>query len=237
MRDGSFTLIAHRGSPLRAPENTLSSFKLAEEAGATALETDIQLTADGVAVLCHDDLLQRYGHGDRTINSLKFAELQALDFGGWFAPSFRGEPILTLEALFRHFGNRIEYHLEIKDAHPDTPQTVLACLGRYGRTATITSFRIEQLRRLRACSAQQYAGWLVKEVTPEIIRTAKELGIQQICPKADAITPEALELCEGLALRAWGCPREETAARETVARLRQAPCVGITVDELRWFRS
>lgn len=236
MRAGSFTLIAHRGSPLRAPENTLSSFEMAVEAGATAIETDIQLTADGIPVLCHDDLLQRYGHGDRTINSLQFAELKTLDFGSWFDSAFCGEPILPLETLFQHFGNRIEYHLEIKDAHPDTPQTVLAGLARYGLSATITSFKIEQLRRLRACSALQYAGWLVKQVTPEIIQTAKELGIQQICPKADAITPEALEMIDGLAMRAWGCPREETAARETVARLKQTSCIGITVDELRWFR-
>ncbi|MEO5678293.1 MAG: glycerophosphodiester phosphodiesterase [Acidimicrobiales bacterium] len=45
---------AHRGARLRAPENTLEAFTLAVELGATGLETDAWLTADGVAVLDHD---------------------------------------------------------------------------------------------------------------------------------------------------------------------------------------
>ena len=45
---------AHRGARAHAPENTLAAFSLALEMGATALESDVWLTADGVAVLDHD---------------------------------------------------------------------------------------------------------------------------------------------------------------------------------------
>ena len=48
---------AHRGARARAPENTLEAFKLAQQLGATGLESDVWLTADGEAVLDHDGLV------------------------------------------------------------------------------------------------------------------------------------------------------------------------------------
>ncbi len=45
---------AHRGARAHAPENTLEAFRLALRLGATGLESDVWLTADGVAVLDHD---------------------------------------------------------------------------------------------------------------------------------------------------------------------------------------
>ncbi|MFP6627781.1 MAG: glycerophosphodiester phosphodiesterase, partial [Myxococcota bacterium] len=45
---------AHRGARAHAPENTLEAFALALEMGAGGLESDVWLSADGVAVLDHD---------------------------------------------------------------------------------------------------------------------------------------------------------------------------------------
>jgi len=47
-------LFAHRGGRAHAPENTLEAFLLALRLGATGLESDVWLTADGVPVLHHD---------------------------------------------------------------------------------------------------------------------------------------------------------------------------------------
>ncbi len=235
MQNPFFALIAHRGVPLRAPESSLASFLLAEADGATDIETDIQLTADGIPVLCHDDTLLRYGHGEQTVASLSLAELEQLDFGSWHDPRFCAERILPLETLLSRFGTRFRYHLELKDDHADTALATLRLLEAYSLSATLTSFRRSQLERLRAIAPEQPAGWLVKEVTPEVVATAHALRLQQICPKADAITPEVLEATHGFEIRAWGCPREEAPARAVVERLRGTRCVGITVDELRWF--
>src|SRR5438034_10475764 len=48
---------AHRGAQAHAPENTLEAFALARRLGATGLESDVWLTADGVAVLDHDGVV------------------------------------------------------------------------------------------------------------------------------------------------------------------------------------
>lgn len=54
--------IAHRGSRSHWPENTMLAFENAVKAGAHALETDVHLSNDGVAVLSHDATLKRcYG--------------------------------------------------------------------------------------------------------------------------------------------------------------------------------
>jgi glycerophosphoryl diester phosphodiesterase len=50
----TFDLQGHRGARGLKPENTLPSFEAALDAGVGSIETDLQLTADGVPVLLHD---------------------------------------------------------------------------------------------------------------------------------------------------------------------------------------
>lgn len=49
---------AHRGARAHAPENTLEAFRLALRLGATGLESDVWLTADGEPVLDHDGIVK-----------------------------------------------------------------------------------------------------------------------------------------------------------------------------------
>jgi glycerophosphoryl diester phosphodiesterase len=63
-----FLVFGHRGSPLRAPENTIRSFEAAFQDGADGVETDLRLLSDGVAVLYHDDDV-----GGREIETLSSA--------------------------------------------------------------------------------------------------------------------------------------------------------------------
>jgi glycerophosphoryl diester phosphodiesterase len=65
---------AHRGARAHAPENTLEAFQLALRLGATGLESDVWLTADGVPVLDHDGLV-RSGFRKRPIAELHRTQL------------------------------------------------------------------------------------------------------------------------------------------------------------------
>ncbi|KAL9015409.1 MAG: hypothetical protein Q9185_007189 [Variospora sp. 1 TL-2023] len=61
--------IAHRGYKDQHPENTMGAFRGAVELGAHAVETDVHLTKDGVAVLSHDATLKRcFGKRDKIID-------------------------------------------------------------------------------------------------------------------------------------------------------------------------
>ena len=64
----------HRGARAHLQENTIASFELAVRLGATGLESDVWVTADGVAVLDHDGVV-RSGIRRRPIASLRREEL------------------------------------------------------------------------------------------------------------------------------------------------------------------
>jgi len=67
---------AHRGARAHAPDNTLEAFALAVRLGATGLETDAWLTADGEVVLDHDGVV-RTGIRRRRIGDLRRDQLPA----------------------------------------------------------------------------------------------------------------------------------------------------------------
>ena len=70
---------AHRGGSLEYPENTMASFQVAVDLGYLHLETDTQLTRDGVLLAFHDETLARVTdltgpvHG-RTLEEIRRAD-------------------------------------------------------------------------------------------------------------------------------------------------------------------
>lgn len=90
-------IIAHRGAPREAPENTLASFRRAKALGATWVEFDVALTLDARPVIFHDDELERTSDGQGLLAETEFEAVKHLDAGSWFDRTFAGEPIPTLE--------------------------------------------------------------------------------------------------------------------------------------------
>jgi glycerophosphoryl diester phosphodiesterase len=86
----------HRGDRADAPENTLPAFTAAFAGGLEFVETDVQLTADGVPVLLHDLTVDRTTDGSGAVADLTLEQVQALDAGSWFAPEFAGTRIPQL---------------------------------------------------------------------------------------------------------------------------------------------
>src|SRR5262249_49277981 len=97
-------LIGHRGACGLAPENTVASFRKAEELGVRWVEFAVHLSADGVPVVIHDDTVNRTTSGRGKVAALTLTELQALDAGTWFEPRFRGELVPTLETIVALLG-------------------------------------------------------------------------------------------------------------------------------------
>ena len=91
-------VFAHRGGCALGPENTLAAFDLGIAAGADGLELDVHLSADGVAVVCHDPTLDRTTSGSGPVRTKTAAELAAVDAGCRFADArgafpFRGQGV------------------------------------------------------------------------------------------------------------------------------------------------
>ncbi len=78
--------MAHRGSSLLWPENTMTAFQGAVDLGFRYLETDLHATADGILVCVHDDTLERTTDATGPVTQRTFAELRRLDAGFRHAP-------------------------------------------------------------------------------------------------------------------------------------------------------
>ena len=74
-------VIAHRGSRLLWPENTLTAFTAAAGLGARFFETDLRLTADEVIVCHHDRTLDRTTDANGPVRGRTSAELESVDAG------------------------------------------------------------------------------------------------------------------------------------------------------------
>lgn len=106
--------IAHRGASARAPENTLAAFREAIRLGADAIELDVQLSADGVPMVIHDDTVDRTTDGHGRVAALVSRDLRRLDAGAWYSSRFRGERIPTLEEALECARGRCGLNIEIK---------------------------------------------------------------------------------------------------------------------------
>jgi len=109
---------AHRGARAHAPENTLEAFTLALRLGATGLESDVWLTADGEAVLDHDGVVGGRVR-KRPIAEVARAELPA--------------HVPTLAELYDTCGTGYELSLDVKD--PAAADQVVAVAREAGGDA------------------------------------------------------------------------------------------------------
>ena len=99
-------VLAHRGLALEAPENTLLAFAHAVAIGASYLETDVHLTADGIAVVSHDPSLRRVAGRDVDVSKLTMAELRRVDLG-------HGQGYCSLEEALDGFGET-RFNIDVK---------------------------------------------------------------------------------------------------------------------------
>lgn len=92
-------LYAHRGFSYLYPENSPLAFKMAAEAGADGIESDVHISKDGKLVIFHDAVLERTSDGKGYIKDYTYEELLQLDIGSWKSPAFAGQHIWTLSQL------------------------------------------------------------------------------------------------------------------------------------------
>lgn len=133
--------IAHRGSSMAAPENTLAAVERAIQDGADYVEIDVRLTADDEVVLYHDRSLTRLTGDPRNLGELTREELAVFDVGSWFGDAFQGERIPGLDETLAAVRGRNALMIDMK---PDPGREVALVEG------VIAALREESARR-QAC--------------------------------------------------------------------------------------
>lgn len=204
-RQGAVSVQAHRGlvGP-EAPENSLAAFRAALAAGADTVETDVQLSRDGVPVLVHDSDLMRLAGRPLRIATTDWATLAAVPLAG-------GQRLARLEELLelaRATGLRV--NLELK-YHPGDDRDRLAGVAVSAIRAAgladrvgIQSLELAPLRTVQRLAPEIGVGyvlslnardpwtlavdWLAVEqrrISPALVRRAHRRGLRVLAWTVD----------------------------------------------------
>lgn len=137
----NFLIIAHRGASAFAPEHTMIAYEIAHQAEVDYIEIDLQMTKDGVLVAMHDEKVDRTTDGTGLVKEYTLQELKQLNAGKWFNEEYPGlanrefenEQVPTLEEIFLHFGDEVNYYIELKSPriYEGMEEKLLALLKKY----------------------------------------------------------------------------------------------------------
>ncbi|GAA1220457.1 glycerophosphodiester phosphodiesterase [Rhodoglobus aureus] len=192
-------IAGHRGDKTVAPENTLQALGQALNSAADYVETDVQLTADGVPVLMHDWTVDRTTNGTGPVWNYSYEELSALDAGSWFGEEFAGATVPSLE----EFLNLLRWStknaiLELKGSWTDEQVGLIADLiARHGVSdhVMIGSFDIMTLQALQRVSPELPGMLIVRDIVGDPGALAAAAGAVALVTSKKAITqdPELVE--------------------------------------------
>ena len=177
-------LVAHRGYPLRFPENTLEGITAALEAGACIVEFDVQLSADGVPVVIHDQDLKRTAGVDLCVLDTGITGLKRVSVGepARFGDTFPDVRIPTLDvviALLQLWPNA-EAFVEIKRTslrrfgRPAVLKQILNVLRPLPDRCILISFDSEVLVMVKN-SGEFRTGWVVEAFNDQNYELAARL--------------------------------------------------------------
>ena len=190
-------VIGHACAGGEAPANTLAGVRACLDSGAEAMELDVQLCADGVPVLMHDETVDRTTNLTGDVRKLSLAALQVANAGD-------GEPVPTLDQVLELVAGRLTVMCELK-ATPGEPQfdqqlvdAVVVCIERHeARTWTaIHSFNPDMVERARSTEPRVSATIISPNVEGEAVdrllgallkRNGQALSIQHPCITRDLI--------------------------------------------------
>jgi glycerophosphoryl diester phosphodiesterase len=143
--------------------------------GADYLEQDLQMTADSVLVVLHDETLDRTASGEGCagpVRSRTAAELAGCEAGAWFDTvdvppetpgtvasegSHSGARIPTLDSVLTRYAGRARFYIETKapESSPGMEEALVVLLRRHGllpvgpeRNVVVQSFSEASLRRI-----------------------------------------------------------------------------------------
>lgn len=233
-------LVAHRGGGLLAPENTLAAIRVGQALGYRAVEFDVKLTRDGVAVLLHDATLDRTTSGSGPAGQKTWAELAGLDAGAWHSDAFRGEPVARFDEVARALRS-VETcaNIEIKPSPGADRETGLAvarmaaALWKGAAVAPLlSSFSFEALEAAREGAPALPRGFITSAPDDADFESLERLGAVSLHCGRHHVTPDLVSRTHGAGCRllVWTV-NDPPEAR----RLFEAGVDGVITDNLRQF--
>ena len=199
-------ITAHRGSSSGAPENTMAALEKAVEEMADRAEIDVQETADGVIVLCHDTSLKRVAGVNKKVSDLTLEQIKKLDVGSWFSSEYQGEQIPTLEEVMEYAKGKIDLNIEIKNLGNSSglPEKVIELVEKHEmqEQCVITSTNRFYLKRVKVVNPEIRTGYIISAAYGNFY---SDEFIDLISIRSSFVTERMIESAHeaGKAVHAW----------------------------------
>ncbi|WP_141431012.1 glycerophosphodiester phosphodiesterase family protein [Bacillus sp. 03113] len=222
--------IAHRGYPVKYPENTLSSFQAAYELGFSIVELDVHLSKDGIPVVMHDRTIDRMTNGKGFVQDFTMAELKSFTVKG-------GERIPTLEEALTLLKDQAIVSIELKQdgqGYFGLEEAVLQTIKKLDMVnqVYVISFNFASIAKMRQLSDEIELGPIIAVETPSIFQLIEEVKAKYLAIKIDCLSDKYVIECEkrGIQLIIWPVDTEEE-----MKQVQRYPSVLGTTNELERF--
>ncbi|MBI1947371.1 MAG: glycerophosphodiester phosphodiesterase [Deltaproteobacteria bacterium] len=233
-------VLGHRGASARAPENTLGAFRAALDDGGDGVELDVQLTADAVPVVLHDDTLDRTTTLKGSPVRHEAAELDLADAGTWFRGWGR-EKVPRLAEVLGALPAHAVVNVELKGPTPRVlglERRVVEVLRDFpDADVLVSSFHPAQLLELRALAPDVPLALLWHEASLLPLRTgwaAPFVCPEAVHPQSGLVDGELVAAAHrsGMRVHVWGVKDDADAER-----LLTLGVDGLIVDDVRATRA
>lgn len=180
-------IFAHRGVRKYHAENTMTAFKAAEAMRLDGIELDVQRTADGRLVICHDENLTRLTGRDLWLKDLTYQELSQLNVAHYFPGSPHESAPLLDEFLAWFKTSSMVVNLELKNTvipYEGMEEEVLALVDRHGLRdrVIISSFSLESATLFKRLAPDMDVGFLYQKMLPSVVGKVLSHGLDAIHP-------------------------------------------------------
>ena len=207
--------VNHRGYNSTAPENTLPAFQLSRQNGFIYVETDVQFTSDGVAVLLHDASINRTARNSdgtsisSTVNIADITYEQALtyDFGVWKSATYAGTKIPTLAqflTLCKNLG--LKPYLELKAGTQAQIEGIVDAVKAHGLAGkeTYISFESSYLGYVKSYDATARLGLLGMPGAASSVSSLKT-NYNEVFLDSNSVSSSLAESCKsaGVGYEVW----------------------------------
>jgi glycerophosphoryl diester phosphodiesterase len=220
--------IGHRGAPRDRMENTLPSFRRAVELGATAVELDVHVTADGVPVVHHDPEL------NSRVTPARLARASLAELGSRDIQTVRlssGDQIPTLLEVLEALTPATKVYVEIKGG---APAIIAAVVTRFKESIAVHSFDHESIVEMARIAPAIRRGILVEKSTDDLAGLMRHTQASDVWPAHKLVDAAFMDQARDCGARV--IPWTVNSARE-LGRLVGHGVAGICTNDLTLFAS
>ena len=200
-------IMAHRGIKMNSPENTISSYKEAIDAGFDALELDILQTKDGELICSHNFDLERESNGIGWAQHTNYKKLKNIQTGVYTHPQ-NPQTIARLQDVLDEIPKNIFLNIEIKTHSLFDLSASITFAKLFKRSGIKHSFMVSSFNPVVVAYFRLFfpnisIGYILKNI--KWLWTTHWLHPDYLHPRADLIDNELLEMSQnhGLSLNLW----------------------------------